>query len=313
MMRRAWANAWRTTDGRVAFRFMMLAAVLCIALPALLFAGEPPGDADAVYEDFVRQARSHDPNWCPEEARNRDAAVASYQQALAARPGDPRNIEVENRIAQLYAFYENAATGEKPMPDKAAEVFQHIIDTYPHSQLRWVEANIGLASCSMMTRDKWQAMDLYLRVVEVDPETIAAPLGFDGTREWARTQVAEARVRMVEKVAYAANRIDYEECARLMAMLMEKYKGTAVGEAAREQYLAVLKKVSRTLPVEGTAPPSALATPALVDTSPAGTLQDRPSWSGTAKVLAALVAAGAVLAAAAVALAIVRFRRRADQ
>jgi hypothetical protein len=210
--------------------------------------GDAFSETDFSFEWKVRQARRHDPNWSRD--RDRGRAVALYREALALRPGDPRNIEVEHRIAALYAFYADREVGVETDPAKAAEVFAHIIETYPPTQQLWVHSHFGMASTSVMQRELGGALYWYRKILEdVDPEAMQAPLGkgafgADKPDEARRERVIEAagasRLRAVEKIAYVAGAMGPDEKSRQLRDIAARYRGTPVGDRAAELLLEAL-------------------------------------------------------------------------
>ena len=216
---------------------VLLFPILLCLLSAQGVCATGPGGVDKEYEERVQEARKYDPMWCRQEDRDREKAVELYRAALSLRTDDPRNIEVEYRIAELYAYYSDPTTREKVMPEKAAAVFEHIVNTYSRNQLRWVESNIGLACCCAMLGNPSAALEYYRRVLEVDPDAIEIPLGRESeapeeAARWAKKRVEEVRLMTVDTIAYVSRRVSPGEEVRQMAHIAEHYKGMDVGEKA---------------------------------------------------------------------------------
>ena len=240
----AWSESWARKACTAASLLIHVNVFFCLFLfPCVGKAASE--DVDLEYERRVQEARHYDPMCCKEEDRDRESAVELYRNALSVRPGDLRNIEVEHRIAQLYAFYSGPKTGERPMPGKAARVFEHIVNTYPPSQLRWVQSHIGLASCNAMLGNPVRALDHYRRVLEVDTGAIELPLGLEYTdeeeaKEWAKKQVEEMRLLMVDKIAYLSRRAGPGVDMAQMAEISRRYQGTDVGKRAEARLMAAM-------------------------------------------------------------------------
>lgn len=103
--------------------------------------------------ELVEQARSFDPMYCAQDRRNRDKAIMFYEKAIAAQPGASINAAIANRIAQLYAFYEDKASNVHPIATKAAHWWNRSIEGTSPKQLLWAQAQMGIASASIMGRD----------------------------------------------------------------------------------------------------------------------------------------------------------------
>ncbi len=93
--------------------YWLLAACCGILCLGANTSGQAPQDREFVAA--MREARRFDPMYGKSHEINREKAVAMYNKALRLRSQHPRNIEIEHRIAQLYAFYGNPKTGE-PSP-----------------------------------------------------------------------------------------------------------------------------------------------------------------------------------------------------
>jgi tetratricopeptide (TPR) repeat protein len=204
--------------------------------------GDAFSETDFAFEWKVRQARRYDP-MCSRD-RDRDRAAELYREALALRPGDPRNIEVEYRIAEMYAFHADPQAGVKTDPARAAEAFAHIIETYPPTQERWVHSHFGMAGTGVMQGRLGGALHWYRKVLEdVDPEAMAAPLGKEvfGTdrpdkaqRERAVEAAERSRLRAVERIAYVAGAMGPDEQAKQLSDIAARYRGTPAGDRAAE-------------------------------------------------------------------------------
>ena len=78
------------TGGAILRVFYFALIILIRGIAPQVSLGASSEHADAAFQSKAQEARAFDPMWCQEEARNREKAIASYRQALAARPGDPR-------------------------------------------------------------------------------------------------------------------------------------------------------------------------------------------------------------------------------
>ncbi len=206
---------------------------------------------DESFRAKIQEARMYDPLFCKEDSRDRTKAISLYREALALRPGDVRNIEVEHRIAQLYAFYSNPKTGERAMPAEAAEVFGHIVQTYPPNQLSSLRSCIGLGSCAVMAKNPQDALGCYRAALEFDPDKIEAVTEGDApaspdAREWAKRNAREAHLVAVDALSYVARRISPEEQERQLAEIAEQYKGTDVAMKAGQHLLEALGMLDET-------------------------------------------------------------------
>ncbi|MGC1272603.1 MAG: hypothetical protein WBC44_02760 [Planctomycetaceae bacterium] len=125
--------------------------------------------ANATAEDLVRQARHYDPMFTRQEQHDRDKAVGLYKQAIEAQPGAKVNAALANRIAQLYAFYENRKKGIRPDPDQAAMWWKRCLESTDTTQLLWAQAQMGLASTGVMRQTPESSLSPLNEILKLDP------------------------------------------------------------------------------------------------------------------------------------------------
>ena len=70
---------------------------------------------------LVAEAHKFDPMFCPREQADRAQAVLLYEKAIATPPGAKLNAPLADRIAQLYAFYEDKKRKERPIRSMAIQ------------------------------------------------------------------------------------------------------------------------------------------------------------------------------------------------
>lgn len=169
---------------------------------------------------LVQEARKHDPMFCPEKQRDREKAVALYEQAIDAQPGAKVNAAIANRVGQLYGYY---GDGRRVIPDlaKARRWWSRCVELSSPNQLVWAQAQIGLASIAVTGGDCELAATAYGEILKRDAsETELDDWRFQPTgdsdqanrqrefeRKVAREQVAEIQAvaaknkPWIEKVA----------------------------------------------------------------------------------------------------------------
>ena len=192
----------------------------------------PRGDDDWLYgsvaaEGFVREARQYDPQCCPRSQRDREQAVQFYRQAIEAQPGARLNAVLANRIAQLYATYEDREKGHHPEPDKAIHWWTECLRDTDSTQLLWSQAQMGLASMGVMRMTPTASLSPLQEILRVDPSQIQLENWKRSTsvsaswhaQERARLQQAllELQERVRAKVPYVSNLAASERRAQLDA------------------------------------------------------------------------------------------------
>jgi hypothetical protein len=255
----------------------LLIAFVTLALPTLLCAPEAAGqfalrpgketpDGKEIFgtreaADLVAEARKHDPMYCPRQQADRDKAVLLYEQAMAAQPGAKINAVLADRVAQLYAFYEDKDTKTRPIRSKANQWWNRCLESTKPSQLLWAQAQMGLASMAVIAGDHRSALSRYSKILEMNvsvaelPDWQAWP---DGSSEEAKTMLKRERARLrksIERVqAHAAEKQFYVLCrinriAALAALenIAVSHKGTQAGDYASNM-IAQIGKTVRTDP-----------------------------------------------------------------
>jgi tetratricopeptide (TPR) repeat protein len=144
--------------------------ILLLIMP--IEAGDDSEDSYA--EQLLKAAKSYD-------AANgdRDRAVELYRRYLKEWPNDPKNIEVEFRIAQLLSCVLDWNKGDRPRFDEAIEVYKRIIKKYPRSELKYVQAMICLGDIYQITRQFDKAQEQYARILGVDQNRIKIPAYYE--------------------------------------------------------------------------------------------------------------------------------------
>lgn len=196
----------------------------------------------------VVEARSYDPMFCREDQRSRDKAIALYAEAISLQPNTPINAELADRIAQMYAFYEDRKNGVWPEPAKAAEWWQRASTMVDRHQLLWLQLQMGLASAHVMDRDPVPAIEACKRIIAINPDELQLPpskismsrkLSPSLQPKWEQSELqkvrsrgASIRLKAVDQLAIACNRLGREAKAAVLDDIAAKYRGTPVGDIA---------------------------------------------------------------------------------
>jgi tetratricopeptide (TPR) repeat protein len=132
--------------------------------------------------------------------RDRDKAIAFYRQAIEAQPGAELNAALADRIAQLYAFFEDREQGVRPEPDKAAEWWKRCLGLTDPTQLLWAQAQMGLASAGVGRQDLGSSLAAFEKILELDPETIELDnwkqSSYEQSEAWRQQEVDRLRQRL---------------------------------------------------------------------------------------------------------------------
>jgi len=198
--------------------------------------------------DLVAEARKFDPMFCPREQADRDQAALLYEKAIAAQPGAKLNAPLANRIAQMYAFYENKEKTVRPIRSKARLWWNRCADYTNPQQLLWAQAQMGLASMAAIDRDRLSARDRYNKILEMDVSQVKLPdwkfWPEDSSdrskalleREQARLRksIERIRIRAVEKQFYVLSRTSKAAALEAMQDLASRHKGTPAGDRASD-------------------------------------------------------------------------------
>jgi len=166
---------------------------LPVTAPEGVLPSRPSGSGDGLIygsefaERLVQEARSFDPQSSLPPRRDRDLAISLYQQAIEAQPGAKVNAVLANRIAQLYNTFADKARGVYPRPDKAAEWWRRCLEFTDPTQLLWSQAQMGLASTTVMQRNPESAAAFYDQILAVDSNTIQ----LENWKRWGAPQTDE--------------------------------------------------------------------------------------------------------------------------
>lgn len=136
-----------------------------------------PGVSPLIYgspaaEKLVHQARQFDPLYCPREQSDRKRAVDLYRQAMEAQPGAKLNAVLANRIAQLYATYQNREKGVRFNPVKAVFWWNRCLELTDRTQLLWAQAQMGLATVGGIRGGSESSLFHLKEILKLDPNTI---------------------------------------------------------------------------------------------------------------------------------------------
>jgi hypothetical protein len=212
--------------------------------PALLV-----GDDCYLTEDaakLARQARGFDPMFCTQSNRDRDRATALYAAAIAAQPGAKVNAKLANRIAQLYAFYEDAPLKIKPDTARARQWWQQCVQLSDRKQLLWAEAHMGLAGSAIRGNDLISSIGHYKEILDVDEAALELPnwklsrskTGPDPEADAAELQRLRGELAQMKLVAVGnafgvASAVDSAMADALILHVEGKYHGTELGNKAK--------------------------------------------------------------------------------
>lgn len=123
-------------------------------------------------QDLVLQARQFDPEYVADGRRDRDKAIDLYAKSIDAQPGAVLNAVLANRIAQMYAFFEDRKSGVRAEPAKAAEWWEKCLGYSDRTQLLWAQAQMGLASSGVMQSNLDSSLGRIETILELNPESI---------------------------------------------------------------------------------------------------------------------------------------------
>lgn len=175
--------------------------------------------ANETAKQLVEEARKHDPLYCRPDQRDRDKAVLLYKQAMDAQPGAKCNAVIANRIAQLYAFYEDKEKKVFPIPSQAGQWWTRCLELTSPNQSLWAEAQMGLASMGAVKGNPRSAMDAYDKILNMDVNQIEAEdwkywsksdqykAKQELERERLRNRVAKIKIRAKEKKSLAEKQV----------------------------------------------------------------------------------------------------------
>jgi len=157
--------------------------------------GEFFGNARA--ERLVQEAKKSDPMFCPQEQRDRDKAALLYEQAIDAQPGAKYNAVLADRVAQMYATYEDKKKNVVPVPDRAIQWWNRCLELTNPKQLLWAQAQMGLASTAIIKGDAKSAAAAYDNILRVDANQIE----LEDWKFWPESDRYEAqRKREIERL-----------------------------------------------------------------------------------------------------------------
>ena len=243
-------------------RFFPMACSLIIALaiiasPVAVCAAESPqkpiavGPDDEIYgsqeaADLVAQARNYDPMYCPREQADRDRAARLYEQAMAAQPGASINAPLADRLAQLYAFYEDKQKKVSPARSKASQWWGRCLELTTSKQLLWAQAQMGLASMAVIDGDHKSAVARYDKILEMDVGQIELPdwktwpdsasdqgkAVLDQAKARLRQSIGAIQARAAEKEFYVLRHVSNAAALDALQSIAAKHKGTPAGDRA---------------------------------------------------------------------------------
>jgi tetratricopeptide (TPR) repeat protein len=196
--------------------------------------------------DLAVQARAHDPLYCPREQRDRDQAARLYERAIAAQPGARINARLADRIAQMYAFYEDKEKGVVPDRNKAHDWWRRCLELTGSHQLVWAQAQMGLASVAVIGRNAQAALAAYNRILEIDVNQVVLPdwrawpednsessqALLERERAQVRESLAGLQGRAVEKLFYVLSQASRIGALGVLENLAARRRGTPVGDRA---------------------------------------------------------------------------------
>lgn len=211
----------------------MLAAVSAAPAAEVGVRDEIFGSKEAA--ELVVQARAK---------RDRDAAVALYEEAIALQPGAPINAHLAATIARAYAHYADKKKGIRADPVRAATWWRRAIEWSNPRQFVWAEAQANLGCALFLTGDPRAAAERFQAVLEIDPAAMVLPRwkrrpspdspAAGKALEALRQRAAKARIKAVDNVHYVLSRLDGAEAAQALAGIAKQHQGTPVGEHARQ-------------------------------------------------------------------------------
>ena len=208
---------------------------------------------DKEVSQLISEATKHDPMYCNPEDANRKRAISYYEKAMQQQGGSKVNTVLANRIAQLYAFWEDTSKGIRHKPLKARRTWNRCIEWSDPNQLLWSQAQMGLASASVMTGDFKSALTAYKKILEVNPDKIQNTdwqIGSGGQvqkkdsaiqTEHAKKDIKKMQIRAVDNIFYISKRIDPETTLTEMHNIASKYENTPIEDRASELLLEGLE------------------------------------------------------------------------
>lgn len=226
---------WRC--GMMAMLGLVLAGVEAARCGEVVVGNEILGGKEAA--DLILQARSFDPNFARSEKADRDQAAAFYERAIAIQPGAKINAVLADRVAQIYAFYEDRKKGIRPDPAKAVSWWGRCIEMTTPRQLLWGQAYMGMGCASFTSGRAQAAADAFRAILKLDPEQMELPdwrVWSPGQAEQEKARVRELakqlRLKAIDKVHYALIRADGAVAVAALLDIAKAHKGTPVGQHA---------------------------------------------------------------------------------
>jgi hypothetical protein len=236
----------------------LLAALVALTLPmaASAAADDAPkqivvGPDKEIYgtqeaADLVAQARKLDPMYCQKDQVDRDKAALLYERAIAAQPGAKINAPLANRIAQLYAFYEDREKKVTPIRSKAVQWWNRCAESTSPKQLLWAEAQMGMASTAVIGKDLKSAQAFYDKILDMDASQIELPdwkAWPDGGTERGKAALEKEQTRLrdsteglqahaAEKKFYVLSHIDKSAALAALGDIAARFKGAQAGKWA---------------------------------------------------------------------------------
>ena len=204
--------------------------------------------------ELVGEAREYDPMYCKRGKEDRGRAASLYERAILAQPGAAINAALAERVAQMYAFYEDRSKNVRPDQTKARVWWQKCLELSDPKQLLWAQAQIGLGCSSFMTKDTHAAVAAFRAVLDVNMDEVELPKWKtwpDGDTERKKQLLEEEKDRLrksvervkklaVDKVFYVASHADPNAGIPALQEIVTQYKGSPVGERASELLVKAL-------------------------------------------------------------------------
>ena len=215
------------------------------------------GSREAI--SLVIQARQHDPMFCLPEQVDRDNAILLYEKAIAAQPSAKINASLADRIAQLYAFYEDKEKGVIHSCTMANEWWSRCVKLTSPNQLLWAQAQMGLASMAVIVGDYFSALRHYNEILNMDISEVELPDWKnwpDGNTDQEKTtlekertrfleSVGDIQVRAAEKKIYVLSHISKPAVINALQDMASRYKGTSVGNKASKMVAKIRSQASK--------------------------------------------------------------------
>ena len=215
--------------------------------------------------ELVKKARSLDPMFCSIPQRSPHQAAEIYAQAISAQSNAAINAQLANRIAQIYAFYEDRQSKIVPDPATAAKWWWNCVAMSNPRQLLWMQAQMGLGSVAAIQHTPLEAIERYKAILAVDetqlelpPWKMRAPVNAQTELKQLRESAAEMKLVALENMLNAGRTISLDLAATLMKQVERDRPGSALAAKAEELRRSLRPQTARLLPKDS-APLSPIA------------------------------------------------------